>query len=290
MPDEEEDYDSYEEQEEGLEDILDDLGEYTEEPAEETEKPQKEEYFEEEEPQVEMKEEIKEPKEPAPKKRKKPVSLGLSLDPALEETAKIGPLSGRLIDLVIILFTVLMIIFFVSAGLYKGVEKITSLEMGWLLFFGLLGLTAVVLLNVFVSFNIAKGDALCRLDNAEAYKGAVEKYNLAIKIDRRAKKAWTCKGLAMRMISHDQDNLMQALKCHNTALKIDPNYGVAWVNKGNVLFNLGKSDEALLCYDKAIDLDPDYTVAWVNKGEMLVKMGQRDEAQRCLDRARSLVE
>ena len=90
------------------------------------------------------------------------------------------------------------------------------------------------------------------------------------------------------MMSHDRSNLTEALKCHNMALKIDPKFGAAWVNKGNVLFNLGKGGQAIKCYDKAIDLDPDYTVAWVNKGEMLVKMGRREEAQRCLDKARSL--
>jgi tetratricopeptide (TPR) repeat protein len=92
------------------------------------------------------------------------------------------------------------------------------------------------------------------------------------------------------MQSHDERNLKESLKHHNMALKIDPKYGVAWVNKGNVLFNLGWSDEAIKCYDKAIDLNPDYTVAWVNKGEMLVKMGRRGEAQKCLDRARSLTD
>jgi tetratricopeptide (TPR) repeat protein len=162
--------------------------------------------------------------------------------------------------------------------------------MGMLLNIGLAGLVGIVLLYVLASNNIAKGDALCRLDNDQAYKAAVEKYDAALKIDKRSKKAWTCKGLALRMYSHDEANLKEALKYHNMALKIDPKYGVAWVNKGNVLFNLGWSDEALKCYDRAIDLDPAYTVAWVNKGEMLVKMGMRAEAKKCLDRAKSLVD
>jgi tetratricopeptide (TPR) repeat protein len=183
-----------------------------------------------------------------------------------------------------------MIAFFVAAGLYTDVDKIQSLEMGLLLNIGLGGLVVIVLLYVMASSNISKGDTLAKKDTPEAYRAAVEKYSAALKIDRRSKKAWTCKGLALRMQSHDERNLKEALKHHNMALKIDPKYGVAWVNKGNVLFNLGWSDEALKCYDKAIDLNPDYTVAWVNKGEMLVKMGLRDEAQKCLDRARSLAD
>jgi tetratricopeptide (TPR) repeat protein len=183
-----------------------------------------------------------------------------------------------------------MIVFFISAGLWQDVNKIHTLEMGMLLNIGLSGLVGVVLLYVLASNNISKGDALARKDTTEAYRAAIEKYDAALKIDKRSKKAWTCKGLAMRMVSHDENNLKEALKNHNMALKIDHKYGVAWVNKGNVLFNLGWSDEALKCYDKAIDLDPDYTVAWVNKGEMLVKMGMRAEAKKCLDRAKSLVD
>ncbi|UCE36388.1 MAG: tetratricopeptide repeat protein [Thermoplasmata archaeon] len=275
-------------EEEGLENILEDLGEYTEEP---TEEPYEEEYIEEaEEPEMEIEGPAELEEEPPPKKEKKAFKTDVSMDSSLEEVAKISFISGRVVDLVLILFAIIMILFFLSAELYEGIDKIQSLEMGMLLNIGLFGLVVVVLLYVFTSSNIAKGDALCRLDNSQAYKAAIEKYNLALKIDRRSKKAWTCKGLAMRMLSHDENTLKEALRCHNTALKIDPKYGVAWVNKGNVLFNLGKSEEALQCYDKAIELDPDYTVAWVNKGEMLVKLGDRTEAQKCLDRARSLAE
>lgn len=263
-----EDEEDYGVDEERLEDMLEDLGET---------------YEEDEGLEPEPMEE--EPVEVAKVAEAEPIP-----DESLDEPAKIGAISGRLVDLVLLLVAVFMVVFFLANGLYEDVSKIHSLEMGMLLNIGLTGLVVVVLLYVLASTNIAKGDALSRLDTPEGYKGAIEKYDLALKIDRRSKKAWTCKGLAMRMLSHDKDNLMEALRCHNRALKIDPKYGVAWVNKGNVLFNLGMAEEAIKCYDKSIDLDPDYTVAWVNKGEMLVKLGRRDEAQKCLDRARSLAD
>ncbi len=205
-----------------------------------------------------------------------------------EALPKIGGMSGRLVNLVILIIAVVMIVIFVSNNLWDDVDNMYSLTMGMELVIGLFGVAGVVLLYVSVSTKVAKGDFLCRKDTKEAYTGAVELYNKALSIDRRSKKAWTSKGLALRMISHKKSNLMEALKCHNMALKLDPKFGVAWVNKGNVLFNLDQPNQALKCYDKAIDLDPDYTVAWVNKGEMLVKMGRRSEAQRCLDKARSL--
>lgn len=269
---EEEEYDT----EEGLDDLLDDLGEYSEEAA-------AEEAYEEER-------EIEAEPEEAPPKKKKGKRKDFALDASLEEAASLNPIKGRLVDFMLIIVAVAMVAFFLSTRLYESVDKITSLEMGMLLNIGFIGLVVIVLLYIQVSSFIAKGDALCRLDTPETYKGAIEKYNAALNIERRSKKAWTGKGLAMRMASHEKNNLMEALKYHNRALKIDQDYGVAWVNKGNVLFNLGKNEEALKCYDKAIALDPDYTVAWVNKGEMLVKMGKRKEAQKCLDRARSLAD
>lgn len=267
MAEDEEEYE-YEEQEEGLDEMLEDLGEA----------------YDEEDYEPEAMEE-----EPIEEEERESEGPEIELDESLEEPAEMGFISGRLVDFLLLIIAVVMVIFFVLNGLYD-VDKINSLEMGMLLNIGLAGLVVVVLLYVSASQNIAKGDALTRLDTDEAYRAAIEKYDMALKIDRRSKKAWTCKGLAMRMLSHDKDNLMESLKYHNRALKIDPKYGVALVNKGNVLFNLGLPDEALKYYDKAIDLDPDYTVAWVNKGEMLVKMGNRAEAQKCLDRARSLAE
>jgi tetratricopeptide (TPR) repeat protein len=267
VAEDEEEYE-YEEQEEGLDEMLEDLGEA----------------YEEEDYEPEAMEE-----EPIEEEERESEGPEIELDESLEEPAEMGFISGRLVDFLLLIIAVVMVIFFVLNGLYD-VDKINSLEMGMLLNIGLVGLVVVVLLYVSASQNIAKGDALTRLDTDEAYRAAIEKYDMALKIDRRSKKAWTCKGLAMRMLSHDKDNLMESLKYHNRALKIDPKYGVALVNKGNVLFNLGLPDEALKYYDKAIDLDPDYTVAWVNKGEMLVKMGNRAEAQKCLDRARSLAE
>ncbi len=275
-----------EEQEEfgeiGLEDMMDELVESSEE-TEEAEEPSQEEVEE-----VGMEEPEPEPVEEAPVKTKR--GKGKKLDASFEEVAQFGAMKGRLVDFLVIIIAVIMVVFFFTNELYKNPDKITTLAMGMLLNIALIGLTAIVLLYVGASSQIAKGDALARLDTEQGYRAAIEKYDKALNIDRRSKKAWTCKGLALRMISHDRENLMKALGCHNRALKIDPKYAVAWVNKGNVLFNLGETDEAIKSYDKAIERDPNYTVAWVNKGEMLVKMGERKEAQKCLDRAQTLVE
>ncbi|MEE9151710.1 MAG: tetratricopeptide repeat protein [Thermoplasmata archaeon] len=224
------------------------------------------------------------------KGRKKAMMGKPEFDPSLEEIAKFGAMSGRLVEFVLIITAVLMLSFFIITGLWQDVSKIHSLEIGMMINIGLIGFVVIVLLYVTANVNISKGDALCRLDNPEGYKEAIKKYEKALKIDRRSKKAWMCKGLALRMISHDEDILKEALRNHNRALKIDPKDTVAWVNKGNVLFNLGRTDEAITCHNKALDLDPNYTTGWVNKGELLVKLGKREEAKKCLDTAQSLTE
>jgi tetratricopeptide (TPR) repeat protein len=228
--------------------------------------------------------------EPYPDVITEPPRMDPSTDTTIDELPNVGPLFGRLVDLTVIIFAVIMVAYFGAFGLWENLDKVQSLAMGMLLNIGLIGLVVIVLLYIAVSMNISKGDALCRLDTKEGYNGAIEKYDLALKIDRRSKKAWTCKGLALRMQSHEKSNLKEAIRYHNMALKIDPKYSIAWVNKGNVLFNLGYNDAAIESYNKAIELDPNYTTAWVNKGELLVKLGRKDEAQKCLDRAQSLAD
>src|SRR3989442_9555787 len=79
--------------------------------------------------------------------------------------------------------------------------------------------------------------------------------------------------------------LVDALRCFNAAIKVSPDYEVAWNNKGNALARLGKFDEAVRCYERALHIDASYRGAWVNKGFVLTKLGRFDEAASCADRA-----
>ena len=48
-----------------------------------------------------------------------------------------------------------------------------------------------------------------------------------------------------------------AVKCYKNALAIKPDYAEAYANRGNVLKDLKRLDEALASYESAIDLNPD---------------------------------
>ncbi len=265
-----------EEEEEPEEEELPDEDE--EEPGEEEKELEEEEEEYYEEPEEEY---YEEPPELEEEKEVEAIALEKM---ALEDVAKIGPLTGRLFEFLIVIFVILAFLVFFATNHWE-VTTIHSFSVGYLLIVGMVCVTVMVLLFGLVPANIAKGDAFSLAGN---HDGAIEHYDKAIKLDRHSKKAWTAKGAALRMRSHDKDNLLEALRCQNRALKIDKKYSMAWVNKGNVLFNLGEVDKALKCYDTAIEYRPDYATAWLNKGELLVKLGRRNEAQECLEKIRSL--
>ena len=55
-------------------------------------------------------------------------------------------------------------------------------------------------------------------------------------------------------------SLRQAVLCFDRALKMDPEYADAWVNKGSALFYLGQNEEALQCAKKALAINPNLEV------------------------------
>jgi len=61
----------------------------------------------------------------------------------------------------------------------------------------------------------------------------------------------------------------------------------AWHNKGVVLINLARYEEAIACFERAIELKPDYADAWHNKGVALDALGRQKEARAAYKRARA---
>ena len=63
----------------------------------------------------------------------------------------------------------------------------------------------------------------------------------------------------------------EAIKVHDKAIEINPQYSAAWNNKGVALGKLGKSDEAQKAWAKGKGIE---SKAWHNKGTALNKLNE----------------
>lgn len=59
----------------------------------------------------------------------------------------------------------------------------------------------------------------------------------------------------------------------------------AWNNKGFALYKQGNYTGAANCYDEALKLDPNYVLAWSNKGDALKALHRDADAKRAYGNA-----
>ena len=110
-------------------------------------------------------------------------------------------------------------------------------------------------------------------------------------------------GTALRMSSTGTAQFGEALAASNRSLEINPDYVKGWVNRGQILYNIGyyyedvvrdmaKADaiyaEQLAAFEKAVSLDPGNAEAVFNKGYALAGMKRYDEAIAAFDRVYTL--
>ena len=62
------------------------------------------------------------------------------------------------------------------------------------------------------------------------------------------------------------EKYLEALEAYSTALKIEPNYLDAYINKGSCFKQLQKYNEALEEFDNAIKIKKEYSNGYYNKG------------------------
>ena len=77
----------------------------------------------------------------------------------------------------------------------------------------------------------------------------------------------------------------EALDSLEVAINLMPDYAEAYSNKGNVLQELYRYEEALALYNTAIALNPKYAEAYSNKGNTLALLGLPQEALKYFDQA-----
>ena len=67
-------------------------------------------------------------------------------------------------------------------------------------------------------------------------------------------------------------DLTQSLALFDQVLEAQPDLYQAWCNRGNVLDDLGRAEDAVASYDRALHLYPDYETARLNRGVVQQKM------------------
>ncbi|WP_354832213.1 tetratricopeptide repeat protein [Akkermansia muciniphila] len=83
----------------------------------------------------------------------------------------------------------------------------------------------------------------------------------------------------------DEEKLQEELEKWEREIVLDPENFTAYVKKGNVLDDLGRSREALDSYNKALEINPAYDKAYCNRGIVLKKLGRQEEALSSYDKS-----
>lgn len=80
----------------------------------------------------------------------------------------------------------------------------------------------------------------------------LSKFGFTLLIARHATKAWSNKGFSLDSL----DRFDEAIKCHDKALEINPQYAGAWFNKAWAEDKLDQKRDAARSYRKFIELAP----------------------------------
>jgi tetratricopeptide (TPR) repeat protein len=92
--------------------------------------------------------------------------------------------------------------------------------------------------------------------------------------------------LALTYMTLDHD-YNQALACFERVIDIHSSY-LAWLNKGTVLHNLGRYQEAAEDFDQSINLRSDLSESWLRKGLALKQLRLYQKALEAFDQAINL--
>lgn len=116
------------------------------------------------------------------------------------------------------------------------------------------------------------------------WKGAIDDYSQAIKIDSTNKDYYYNRGIVKENINDWNGALYDYIK----AISLQEDFVKAWVNHGKVLMKLNRADEAIEDYTVAITYHPDYAIAYYNRALAYYKLKNRAEACKDLSEAERL--
>jgi tetratricopeptide (TPR) repeat protein len=115
--------------------------------------------------------------------------------------------------------------------------------------------------------------------NAGRYSEALADYEKALALDPEHRLANSNKAAVL----HKLGRLAEAEAAFDKAIA-DPAFAWTYVERGSLFESLEKYDQALSDYDQAISLEPNYKLAYANKGYRLRELGRYAEALIALER------
>ena len=115
----------------------------------------------------------------------------------------------------------------------------------------------------------------------EKLKGELEKWEREIALDPENFTAYVKRGNVLDDLGRSEE----ALDSYNRALEINPAYDKSYCNRGIVLKKLERKEEALSSYDKALEINPGNDATHYNRGHILDDLGRKEEALQSYDKA-----
>jgi tetratricopeptide (TPR) repeat protein len=105
-------------------------------------------------------------------------------------------------------------------------------------------------------------------------QGAIDDYNLAIKINPNLAEAYAGRGNVRNELGDKQG----AIDDFNQAIKFNPKYAEAYYNRGIVRYDLGDKQGAIDDYNLAIKINPNLAEAYNNRGIVRNELGDKQGA------------
>ncbi|MFQ3630302.1 tetratricopeptide repeat protein [Roseiflexus sp.] len=111
---------------------------------------------------------------------------------------------------------------------------------------------------------------------------ALDRFEAALAASDANQSAWLWRAMALTDLGRFDD----ALASYDRALALEPESAGVWNNKGSLLMELGRLNAALECFERAIDLAAPVStvkaVYWLNRGKVLYMLGRYAEARDAL--------
>ncbi|HXG07254.1 MAG TPA: tetratricopeptide repeat protein [Nitrososphaera sp.] len=115
----------------------------------------------------------------------------------------------------------------------------------------------------------------------EKFLDAIRCFDLALRIDPEFVDAWIKRGYA----NFHLNEYTVAISSYDRALQIDVNNAEAWNLKGLAYYKMKNYEKAIECCEKAIDINPNDGMSWYNKACYLTLSGRVDEGLDALKRS-----